>query len=384
MGVRWNRRGTWPFDAIVLALSLAAVGTGCSTTPYKNDIATFKTSVEASMTAFELLDKRAAASIEADRMRALANVMPKVDVSDACTAWNDSVEQQIQADIACLADWADHRAAAQPGASPPSCNGASDAVKQGKELYYDFGPLRAKEAEACELLVHSDGGKLAAAAPPISSLVEETPKLAGALREYASALADIADAADKEALNSAIASAKVQITGLAEVVSKKNGGSSTAAGPISDLVGSMLVAALERRRLKALQSTTAEADEFVSTAARLLANASVPMTYVEIGQAKKRFLASVPGGRSAKGAEEWKTWYAASIDERSKYLAAYQDSPIAAFQAMAKAHTRLKDALADPKRQYEAVKQAIADFAAKAEAVKDAVEAAQEADEKDK
>ncbi|UOV08544.1 hypothetical protein MUU77_17340 [Pseudoxanthomonas sp. F37] len=257
-------------------------------------------------------------------------------------------------------------------------------MKQGKPLYYDFGPLKEREAKACSFQLEGKDGAPVAVEAPLTSLVEETPKLSRSLRGYAGALADIADAADKEALNSSIASAKVQMTSLAEVVNKKNGNSSATIGPISELVGTLLVVALERRRLKALQSTTAEADELVRTAAWLLSNASVPMTHIEIGQAKKTFVATIPGSRAVSGEEEWKTRYAASIEARSKYLATYQDSPISAFQAMADAHTKLKEALADPKRQYEAVKIAIADFAAKAEAVKDAIDASQEAAEADK
>jgi hypothetical protein len=370
-----------------LVLALVTTASACSTTPYKEDISTFKTSVDQAATAFESLDKRAAANSEANQMRRLAKAKAKVDVRPQCLTWEGGVEKQIEADISCLAAWSRHRSLGLSGSERPTCKGASDSVKQGADGYYDFASLRNREAQACELLVDNGDSKGPTPVQTVTTLLSETPQLSSALRAYASALADIANAEDREALNGSVAEAKVQLLALADEVDKgveESASASPKLGPISDLMGSALIAALERRRLKALQSTTSAADPIVRTASVLLSNASVPLTYAVIMQSKRMFLRAMPGDQTMSGADGWERSYNAAVDARTKYLGTYRDSPIPAFQAMAVAHTKLTEALADPDRQYEAVKAAILDFASKAKAARDAEDEAKETSEQNK
>lgn len=366
---------------------------GCSTAPYKDDIVKFKAGVDAATLVFEALEKR---SLENDKMetaKEVATDLPKVHLGVKCTGHSadtglaNTTEVQIQADADCLRAWSDYKAQpAQSRGPSPSCPGASEVVRAGKDDFYDFGVLRQREAEACKLGVVR-GNSLDVKAFDTEPTSPETIRLSAGLRAYATALSEIADSADREALAGSVAKAKTSLDTLAKNAAKARGktvSNASLVGPVTELVGSFLGAALERRRLKALQTVTAAADGVVGLAAVLIANTSVGLTQIEITSAKRDFIRTVPAALDMKDEAEWLATYQAANAARDKYLAVYATSPIDALKAMAAAHEQLTIALADPKRQYEKVAEATIEFAEKAQALQAASEKLAEGKENEK
>ena len=219
-------------------------------------------------------------------------------------------------------------------------------------------------------------------------LLTNSPKLIPALKGYAAELVAIADAADRDALQESVGKAKDQVVKLGTRIDALDGKTSpfvSTIGPVADLVGAALIATLEQRRYKALVEVTKGADPVVTKAAMILSNVSMPMTAIELQEAGRAYLRSMPDpGNPPQGTVAWTQAYVNARKARENYLALYSTSPTSVFKAMAEAHHQLTLALADPKRQYEAVASAIEDFADKSRAAVDAFEKARAEERKAK
>ena len=372
--------------AMVVCSALAVAA--CTPTVFKGDIATFGKGVDETATAFVGLHERMLAKYKSDRMQDFADANTVIGVSDTCTGV--VTEGQLPKDTRCLAQWAAYRAAPEGTRGPkPACPGASDSVRGGNFAFYDLAGLGEKEAMTCRLGVMTPDGSIDPAPfDDAEVLLTNAPKLIPALKGYAAGLVAIADAADRDALQESVGRAKEQLVKLGTRVDGLDGKTSpyiSTIGPVADLVGAVLVATLEQRRYKALVEVTRGADPVVTKAAMILSNISMPMTAIELQEAGRTYLGSMPSpGNPPQGTAAWTQAYVNARKARENYLAIYATSPTSAFKAMADAHHQLTLALADPKRQYEAVASAIEDFADKARAAADAVEKARAEERKAK
>jgi hypothetical protein len=366
------------------ALSVVA----CTPTVYKGDIATFGKGVDEAAAAFDELHERALAKYKSDRMQDFADANTVIGVSDTCTAV--VTEGQLPKDTRCLAQWAAYRATPESNRGPkPTCPGASDSVRGGEYAFYDLAGLGEKEAVTCRLgVLNPDGSVDPAPFDDAEVLLTNSPRLIPALKGYATELVAIADAADRDALQESVGRAKEQVVKLGTRIDNLDGKTSpyiSTIGPVVDLVGAALIATLEQRRYKALVEVTKGADPVVTKAAMILSNVSMPMTAIELQEAGRAYLRSMPDrGNPPQGTAAWTQAYVNARRAREDYLAIYATSPTSVFEAMAEAHHQLTLALADPKRQYEAVASAIEDFAGKAKAAVDAFEKARAEERKAK
>jgi hypothetical protein len=371
---------------IVLCTTLAVAA--CTPTVYKGDIATFGKGVDETAAAFDGLHERVLAKYKSDRMQDFADANTVIGVSDTCTAL--VTEGQLTKDTRCLAQWAAYRASPETNRGPkPTCPGASDNVRSGAYAFYDLAGLGEKEAVTCRLGVVNPNGSIDPAPfDDAEVLLTNSPKLIPALKGYAAELVAIADAADRDALQESVGKAKDQLVKLGTRIDGLDGKTSpfvSTIGPVADLVGAALIATLEQRRYKALVEVTKGADPVVTKAAMILSNVSMTMSAIELQEAGRDYLLSMPDpGNPPQGKAAWTQAYVNARKARENYLSIYSTSPTSVFKAMAEAHHQLTLALADPKRQYEAVASAIEDFADKAGAAVDAFEKARAEERKAK
>lgn len=372
--------------AMVACSALLVVA--CTPTVFKGDIATFGKGVDETATAFIGLHERVLAKYKSDRMQDFAEANTVIGISDTCTAV--VTEGQLPKDTRCLAQWAAYRAAPEGNRGPkPTCPGASEGVRGGEYAFYDLAGLGEKEAMTCRLgVVRADGSIDPAPFDDAEVLLTNAPKLIPALRGYAGDLVAIADAADRDALQESVGKAKEQVVKLGTRIDGLDGKTSpylSTIGPVADLVGAVLIATLEQRRYKALVEVTKGADPVVTKAAMILSNVSMPMTAIELQEAGRAYIGSMPDrGKPPQGTAAWTQAYVNARKARENYLSIYATSPTSVFKAMAEAHHQLTLALEDPKRQYEAVTSAVEDFADKARAAADAFEKARAAERKAK
>ena len=374
-------------SAAIVACSALFVS-ACTTTVFKGDIATFGKGVDDTAAAFDGLHERVLAKYKSDKMQDFADENTVIGVLDTCTAV--AIEGQLTKDTQCLAQWAAFRATPERNRGPkPACPGASDSVRSGEYAFYDLAGLGEKEAMTCRLgVMKADGTIDPAPFDDAEVLLTNSPKLLPALKAYAAALVAIADAADRDALQESVGKAKEQVTRLGTRIDGLDGKTSpyvSTIGPVADLVGTVLIATLEQRRYQALAEVTKGADPVVTKAAMILSNVSMPMTAIELQQAGRDYLRSIPDrGNPPRGDAAWTQAYVNARKARENYLALYATSPTSVFKAMAEAHHQLTLAVADPKRQYEALASAIEDFADKAKAANDAFENARAEERKAK
>jgi hypothetical protein len=204
---------------------------------------------------------------------------------------------------------------------------------------------------------------------PGSALLSNTPAIGAKLRDYAAALNELATSKDGEALQSAVGKAKATMESLADRLqaTTKTDFTREAMGPLSDLIGTSLVWALEYRRYEAMKRVVERADPIVTQAAQLMSRASVVLLIPRLRAAANAVTDAIA---EANGASE-KEFVGRLGQARAAvedYLGLYTADPAASFQAMATAHQKLKEALGDVNRGLGALKSATADFAEKAEA----------------
>lgn len=378
---------TVEFSQLVVALGLSLLLGACTTTVFRGDIAAFGKGVDETTAAFHGLHARALAKYTSKKMEEFAAKGTVIGVvSDSCT---DVTSDGLAKDAGCLHEWAVFRATPKGKKGPvPSCPGASDSVRGGKYKFYDLTRVGEKEGEICRLgVLKPDGSFDSAPLDDAEVLLTMSPKLLPALKGYATALVEIADAADRAALEESVAKAKVRVTKLGQRIDGLDGKTSpfvSTVGPVSDLVGAALIAGLEQRRFKALAAITKDADPVVTQAAMILSNVAMPMTAIELKEAGIVYLKELPDPGQPPRDEAWVPAYARARSARDRYLAIFETSPTPVFKAMADAHHELTLAFSDPKQQYESLKAAIEDFSVKAKAAYDAFEKARAEDQKAK
>lgn len=378
----FGRPSNQRYAALVVLLVGVLLGSGCSTSPYKNDISTFQTGVNLTADSFQKQHDQTLAKYREFAFEDFASEGVVVSIAPEC---GDVAVKTLVKDGECLASWANYRSLpSREQQNPPTCKGSTEGLALGTPAIYSFESIRKREAALCKIGLMEkdrtlDTSKLEAA----TTLLVESPKLPPALQGYAAALVGIADAADRTALAESVGKAKLQIQALGNRIDELDGGKSPytqVLGPISGLVGSTLTAVLERRRLKALRSVTAAADPLVTQAAIVLSNVSVPMTTLALQDAGMTVDNAIPGPEEKFTAEQWAQTYIAAAEARDRYLSIYTNNPANAYRAMAKAHSVLTRALADTSKQYEAVMAATMDFVEKAKAVQDELTKANKAE----
>jgi hypothetical protein len=246
-------------------------------------------------------------------------------------------------------------------------------VDEGRLEFYDLEAVAEVERQRCTLGIRTSDNRIDP--QPLEQaevLLVETPKLVATLRAYGDSLAAIADAADRDALQSSLGEAKLAINGLAARVDELTGSEDQAlavrVGLVSDLVGPALVASLDYRRYKALQRVTSAANPAIQQAAMLLSQVSMPMVALELQHAGRDFLKTVADTNDRPRNQAWHDAYAKARKARETYLDLFSTSPTPVFKAMADAHADLTEALQDPKRHYDALQESLREFVAKADA----------------
>jgi hypothetical protein len=201
---------------------------------------------------------------------------------------------------------------------------------------------------------------------PLAVAVRDAAPVVKALSDYSSALAAVANAADREALTAAQAKFKTAVQGLAKEAA---GTTVPAVGPAVDLFSALTAALLDQQRYDILRSGVGAARVPVADLGNALAGTLGGIWMVRASEL--RDAANVEVRNLGTGAD-----YAARLKKARERVAALEalraKNPAAAATGMVAAHDALAKALADDSRQVEAVATAVGAFATQAKAVKDA------------
>ncbi len=359
--------------------ALAATGLtllgACTAEVYKDEIATFRTSVDKSVDAFDALRTELHAAVVEEHEKELANQGARVQVAGDCTA---VITTRLQQDSGCMAEWSEWRAAhAEERGPAPTCIEPGVDPATGRMQFYNMAEIRAAEAEACRLGIAGENEIVRPQRLEIGEYLVNLSKLGVAMKGYARSLGDLADAKDVNELKSTVSDAKTALENLAgriKDLTNEEVPGSAAIGPVSDLLGTALVRVLEFRRYVALRSVVGRADPIVDAAAKVLSRSSMPLMIHKLRDGGDEFSRKVEVFNDEPVGEAWKRALADARQAQAKYLALYDGHPASTFKAMADAHSALRKALDDPERQFDAMKAAISDFAAKADAAFDALQ----------
>jgi hypothetical protein len=195
--------------------------------------------------------------------------------------------------------------------------------------------------------------------------VRDGARIVKALSDYSSALAAVANAADREALTASQAKFKSAVQGLANEAAGKT---VAAVGPAVDLFNTLTAAALDQQRYAILRSGVGGAKAPVSKLGDVLA-----VTFRGLWIARARELRDLANGELTLGA---KGDYPAHLKKAREKVAALETlrtrNPEVAATNMVAAHDALAAALADDSRQVDAVATAVANFVTQASAARDA------------
>jgi hypothetical protein len=188
------------------------------------------------------------------------------------------------------------------------------------------------------------------------------------LSRYATALAAVANAADREALTAAQAKLKTAVQGFAKEAA---GGTVAGVGPAVDLFSSLTAALLDQQRYDILRSGVAAAREPVRDLGGTLAVA-LGGVWMERASALRK-TASADAENLGSGKD-----YPARLKKLREKVAALETlrakNPGLAAADMVVAHDALAKALIDDSRQAEAVATAVTNFLAQAAAAREAFE----------
>jgi hypothetical protein len=198
--------------------------------------------------------------------------------------------------------------------------------------------------------------------------VRDGARIVKALSDYSSALAAVANAADREALTAAQAKLKTAVQGFAKEAA---GGTVAGVGPAVDLFSSLTTALLDQQRYDILRSGVAAAKEPVRDLGGTLAVA-LGGVWMERASALRK-TASEDAENLGSGKE-----YPARLKKLREKVAALEalraKNPGLAAADMVVAHDALAKALIDDSRQAEAVATAVTNFLAQAAAAREAFE----------
>jgi hypothetical protein len=357
-----------PTASVVLFLLSA-----CATHVYQNEIATFKIAVDSTVDAFETLRTEVQADVTANFEKDLASQGAQVATVGDCTVL---ITSKLQADAACLARWASYRATPsdQRGSEPPCPEPARDPNSQ-ELMFYDLAAIAKMEMAECRLGIRDpDSNVVSIEKLEAGGILENTAELGGKLKEYAGSLAKLADAEDSQELKSAVGDAKTALEKLADRVqelTKEEVPGRAAIGPVSELLGTALIQTLEARRFAALKSVVGRADPVIARVAKILSRHSMPLMIPKLRAMGTDYLKKTEVFNNQPKGEDWIKALVEARQAKDRYITLYNAHPTATFQAMAEAHTVLKEELDNPDKQFDAMKSAIEDFATKAKAAYD-------------
>lgn len=362
---------------MICAALVSQLFTACAADVYREDVLTFKTSVDGAVTAFDGLRDNLQAKIQKDLEDELAKSSQRInfvgiEMDGEALFCGDIVETKLSKDTQCMAQWATYRATSEDSrGDPPNCVEPAG--------YYVL-PLT-EEQQACQLgaELSDDSGDVIVDPSKLTeeALLENASELGSGLQAYAAALLDLANSEDSEQLRSAVGDAKNSILKLADTVKKvseKEVLNKETFGPVADLLGTALVQFFEYRRFVAMKGIVEKADETVTAAAQLLTRVSMPPVIPELRKLANEVSDKVADVNTAVAGPDYQKKLNAAWKARDNYLAAYASHPSTAFKAMAEAHIAIKNALLDPKTQFDNMKDAIKEFAEKAKVVKAALE----------
>jgi hypothetical protein len=358
-----------------LASIIAAVVflSGCTASVYKDDVLAFDTGVARTIDAFDALRAEVQMQVTDHLEQDLADRGAVVDTFGRCTA---IVTEILQADAACLARWAYHRASdGAKRSAPPACIEPARDAKTGEPTFYDFAEIAREETEACGLGVR-EGGEVRRELLTPGDLLNNTSAVGAGLRAYAHSLVRLTASEDSEQLASAMGDARVAIFGLGEhlrMIFPEASGERQAVGPLAELVGGVLIGTLEIRRAAALRSVVADAEPVVVGAAQILSRNAMPLMIPKLRGRGARYLDAVDAFREDLRGEDWIRALVNARDAREAYLGLYAAHPTLAFRAMAEAHAALAKAVDNPRTHIEAMKAAVARFADVAESARQAL-----------
>jgi hypothetical protein len=201
---------------------------------------------------------------------------------------------------------------------------------------------------------------------PLGAAVRDTGPIVRALSDYSSALAAVANAADREALIAAQSKFKTAVQGLA---SEAAGKPVASVGPAVDLFNALTAALLDQQRYEILRSGVTAAREPVSVLGTTLSRTLGGIWMVRANELRDS--ANLEVRNLGAGAD-----YPARLKRARERVAALETlrtkNPATAATDMVAAHDALANALADDSRQVEAVATAVGSFVTQAKTVRDA------------
>jgi hypothetical protein len=345
----------------VFILVLTLIVCSCSPTVYKKEVGLFSQGVENATSTFEKLRQKNLAIEQKKLENKLAGNRIDIEASHECS----DIVNKMQKQARCLAEWAKFHA--KKIDIKPTCSEPLDFYESPIELILkcQIGPL--------DNNMQVEPNKLEP-----DAVYEQTALMSKKLSEYASALSEIVDSKDIDELQSALGEAKTAVEGLANRYkdsTNKEVPNVEAIGPISELVGTVATSALEWRRFNAMKKIVNRADPIVTAAAKRLSINAMPLLLkTRIRPAKEKLI---------KAAEEFNPIFMKkkdfnypkklkSIKEAyTAYIQNLKNDPSSAFEALAGAHTALKDALNEPKTQFENLQEKIKNFYEKAKGAYD-------------
>ena len=218
---------------------------------------------------------------------------------------------------------------------------------------------------AVECVLHQIGQPVPAPSA-LGTAVRDAAPIVKALSDYASSLAAVTNAADREALTAAQVKFKTSVQGLANQAAGKTVAS---VGPVVDLFSALTTAVLDQKRYDILRAGVTAAKEPVSDLGKALAGTLGGIWMVRANELRGTANAAVRDLESGGD-------YPARLRKARERVVALETlrakNPAIAANDMVSAHDALAKALADDSRQVDAVAAAVGGFVTQAKAVKDA------------
>jgi hypothetical protein len=350
-----------------ILVAMCFVLTACSSTPYKQEVGVFSTSVQTAVDSFETLRVTQQEAIIADKHRGLAASGVRVATGIDCTAF---ITEKLQKDARCMAQWSEFRAAAgnlpAPNCTEPAFDSATQTFKP-----YDFAQYGKAEIKECALGI-LENNELKPELLNAEKLLTNTSLLGQELKYYAQSLAKLVDAKDVDELRSAVGDAKIAVEGLSGEIEKATGSKvphREAIGPITDLIGSSLTSALEAKRYAALKTITTMAQPVVDQAGAILSRTSMVLMIPDLRSSGTDYLKATEAFNDLPKDDAWLSALRTARRTQAKYFKRVNANPSTTFVAMTKTHAALVEGLDDPKRGFESLKLVLKDFSSKAKAV---------------
>ena len=357
-----------------LLFSFIIIISACSPYVYKEEIGKFQSGVEQASKMLdsqkEFLSKR---GLEINRSDLLEKGSPRLVVSEGCA---DAV--------ICLEAIA---YSTRLGKTCPNQFVKRDTADSTAEVNSGDSYKAVYKAAIAACGVNAKGGLKV----EIPAQLPAQRKVLASLSNYATALAGIVDAEDKKALldsASKACSSTQQLYSTASSVEfgdkeiseeekakqkeklEKEGKAITA---VCGLVTKIGTGILDRQRLKVLSRVVNEGDSKVRLLATYLAGESRKVNSIVLRNELERLNDSVEATVGLQGKDkEYLTSIDSAVSQKNKFMGILRNNSEGVFLSMAEAHKKLKEAVNDPKNQFEAAIESIEKFH---KAAKDAHEA---------